>query len=159
MKKRLLILIALSFALTCGGNSDSDVQKAIQGKLAEKNISGVTVTVKDGVATLEGETEEITVKNMAEASALTVDGVRSVVNNITVTTRHSGEPSADDERLKAKIEEDLKRAGCIGVTVTVANSKVTIEGIVPNDKYVECLQVVNLSGASGIERNLLQSAK
>ena len=55
-------------------------------------------------------------------------------------------------------EDLLKKAGCTGATADVVNGKVTIKGTVPEAKYVECIQVVNQSGVTGID-NQLQKGK
>ena len=160
MKIKFLTVIALAIALIAGacGKKDADVQKAVQDKLAADNVSGVTATVKDGVATLTGEVADITVKNRAETAAKTVDGVKSVTNNITLKPLPVATPAAADPALTGKINENLKKAGCTGATAEVVNGKVTIKGTVPEAKYVECIKVVNQSGVTGID-NQLQKGK
>ena len=54
----------------CGGKSDADLQKAASDKLAADKVAGVTVSVKDGVATLTGEVGDQTVKAKAEQAYL-----------------------------------------------------------------------------------------
>lgn len=64
MKVKLLTILTLAVALFmigCG-KSDADLTKAVNDKLTGEKITGVTVTVKDGVATLTGEVADITVK-------------------------------------------------------------------------------------------------
>ena len=160
MKIKVLTVLALAIALIAGacGKKDADVQKAVQDKLAADNVSGVTATVKDGVATLTGEVTDITVKNRAESAAKTVDGVKYVTNNISLRALPVATPAAADPALTGKISENLKKAGCTGATAEVVNGKVTIKGTVPEAKYVECIQVVNQSGVTGID-NQLQKGK
>lgn len=160
MKIKVLTLLTLTFVLVLGacGKKDSDIQKAVQDKLAADSVTGVTATVKDGVATLSGEVADVTVKNKAEAAAKTVDGVKSVTNNITLKPLPVATPAAPDPALTGKINENLKKAGCTGATAEVVNGKVTIKGTVPEAKYVECIQVVNQSGVTGID-NQLQKGK
>jgi osmotically-inducible protein OsmY len=162
MNKRLTILtvIALAIALTAAacGKKDVDIQKAVQDKLTADGVSGVTATVKDGVATLTGEVADITVKNKAETSAKSVDGVKSVTNNVTLKPLPTPTPPVADPALIGKVTENLKKAGCTGANVAVQNGKVTLTGTVPADKYVECIQVVNQSGVGSID-NQLQKAK
>ena len=71
-------IVAVLFLAACG-KSDADLQKAVAAKLAADGVTGVTATVKDGVATLTGEVADVTVKSKAEASAKSVEGVKSVV--------------------------------------------------------------------------------
>lgn len=147
-----LSLVAVIFMAACG-KSDADLQKAVQDKLAADKVTGVTVAVKDGVATLTGEVADITVKNKAEASAK-VEGIKSVDNKLTLKPLPTPTPPPADPALKGKIEENLKKAGCTGLTVDTAAGKVTVSGTVPDAKYAQCVQVVNESGALGFTNNI-----
>jgi osmotically-inducible protein OsmY len=158
MKIKFYAIAMLAFALAtlaagCG-KKDEDIQKAVQDKLTADGVAGVTATVKDGVATLNGEVKDITVKSKAETSAKSVDGVKSVTNNITLAPLPVATPAASDQALKGKIEENWKKAGCTGATVDVKDGVATISGTVPADKYAQCIQVVNESGAVKPVNNL-----
>ena len=111
MKVKYLTVLSLAIALFIGacGKSDADIQKAAADKLAADNVSGVTVAVNDGVATLTGEVADITVKNKAEQSAK-VEGVKSVNNNITLKALPTPTPPVADPMLKGKVEESLRKA-------------------------------------------------
>jgi hyperosmotically inducible periplasmic protein len=149
-----LISIAAVLFLAACGKSDADVQKAVAAKLAADGVTGVTATVKDGVATLTGEVADVTVKSKAEASARSVEGVKSVVNSTTTKPLPVATPAAADPALTGKITEDLKKAGCTGASVTVVNGKVTVTGEVPNAKYATCIQTIQQSGITGIDNQL-----
>jgi osmotically-inducible protein OsmY len=144
------------FAAACG-KKDTDIQKAVQDKLTADGVTGVTASVKDGIATLSGEVADITVKTKAENSAKGVEGVKSVANNISLKPLPTPTPPIADPALTGKVTENLKKAGCTGATVTVENGKVTIKGSVPEAKYVECIQVVNQSGVGSIDNQLQKS--
>lgn len=148
-----LSIVAVLFMSACG-KSDADLQKAVQDKLTADGVSGVTATVKDGVATLTGEVADITVKNKAEASAKAVEGIKSVANNTTTKPLPVATPAAADPALTGKINENLKKAGCTGATASVVNGKVTVTGEVPNAKYAECVQTIMQSGVTGIDNQL-----
>lgn len=148
-----LSIAAVLFMSACG-KSDADLQKAVQDKLVADGVSGVTATVKDGVATLTGEVADITVKNKAEASAKTVEGIKSVANNTTTKPLPVATPAAPDPALTGKINENLKKAGCTGASASVVNGKVTVTGEVPNAKYAECVQTIMQSGVTGIDNQL-----
>ena len=60
--------------------------------------------------------------------------------------------------LKGKIEENFKKAGCTGATVEVKDGVATVRGAVPDAKYVECVKVVQESGALK-PVNLLEKSK
>jgi len=153
----VFILLIASLLAACG-KKDADIQKAVADKLVADNVQGVTVSVKDGVATLAGEVADITVKNKAETSARSVDGVKSVVNNTTPKPLPVATPAAADQMLKGKIEENFKKAGCAGATVEVKDGVATIRGSVPDAKYAECVKVVQESGAVK-PNNLLEKTK
>ena len=160
MKIKFLTVLSLMIVVLLAGcgKKDADVQKAVADKLAADHVTGVTVVVKDGVATLSGEVADITVKNKAVASAKGVEGVKSVTDNTTVKPLPTPAPAPADPMLKGKVEENLKKAGCAGATVEIANGTVTLSGTVPEAKYAECVKVVNESGAGKLN-NQLQKGK
>ena len=156
MKTKLLTTLFLTAAMLAAacGKSDADLTKAATDKLTADKISGVSVTVSNGEATLSGEVADITVKNKAEAAVKSVEGIKTIKNNITLKPLPTATPSANDAALQGKIEENLKKAGCTGASVTVDNGAVTVDGTVPAAKYVECVQVIQQSGITGIKNNL-----
>ena len=158
MKVKFLTVLSLAILLlTACGKSDADVQKAVAAKLAADNISGVTVAVKDGVATLTGEVADITVKSKAEASAKTVEGVKSVdASGVRPKPLPTPVPAPADPMLKGKVEENLKKAGCTGATVETSGGTLTLSGTVPDAKFAECVKVASESGASKFENKLVR---
>lgn len=146
-------MAALVFLAACG-KSDADLQKAVQDKLSADGVSGVTVAVSGGVATLTGEVADITVKNKAEASAKTVEGVKSVTNNLSLRPLPTPVPAPVDPTLKGKVEENLRKAGCAGVTIQVVGGKVVAQGKVPDAKFAECVRVIQESGATGFDNQI-----
>lgn len=160
MKIKFLTILSLAIALLVSacGKSDADLQKAVQDKLAADRVAGVTVAVKDGVATLSGEVADVTVKSKAEASAKTVEGIKSVTNALTTRPLPVATPAAPDPALTGKITEDLKKAGCEGASVSVVSGKVTVTGTVPRAKYTTCIQTIQQSGITGIDNQLKQGS-
>lgn len=156
MKVKALTVLTLAIALflSACGKSDADLAKAVNEKLAAERVTGVTVAVSGGVATLSGEVADIAVKNKAGASAQTVEGVKSVTNNLTTKPLPVATPAAPDPALTGKITEDLKKAGCDGASVTVVGGKVTVTGEVPSAKYATCIQTIQQSGITGIDNQL-----
>ena len=53
------MLAAVALTAACG-KSDADLTKAVTDRLAADKVSGVTASVKDGVATLTGEVADVT---------------------------------------------------------------------------------------------------
>jgi len=153
MKQRSLVffIIAATVLAAACGKSDADLQKAVSAKLASDNVSGVSVAVNGGVA--------ITVKTKAEASAKSVDGIKSVdASRITTKPLPTPVPAPADPMLQGKVDEMLKKAGCTGAIAKVEAGTVTLTGAVPEAKFAECIKVVNESGAGKLN-NQLQKGK
>ena len=115
------------FAAACG-KSDAELTKKVNEKLAAEKISGISVSVNSGVATLNGEVADITVKNKAESVAKSVEGIKSVDNKLTTKPLPTPEPPSPDKILEGQINESIKKLGISGVTVTVVNGEVTLTG-------------------------------
>lgn len=155
MKIKALTLFTLAIALLISacGKSDADLTKAVQDKLAADKVVGVTVAVKDGVATLTGEVADITVKNKAEASAK-VEGIKSVDSKLTLKPVPTPVPPSPDKMLEGTINEGLKKKGITGVTVAVANGEVTLSGTVDKAKVAEVMMVANEAKPKKVINNL-----
>jgi hyperosmotically inducible protein len=156
MKIKFLTIFAIAIALFIGacGKSDADLKSAVDAKLAADKVTGVTVAVTGGVATLTGEVADAAMKSKAESSAKSVEGIKSVTNNLTLKPLPVATPAAPDQALTGKIDQDLKKAGCTGASVSVVGGKVTVTGEVPGAKYAECIQVIQQSGITGIDNQL-----
>ena len=153
-----VLMLAVALFMSACGKSDADLTKAANDKLAADKVTGVTVAVKDGVATLTGEVADVTVKSKAEASVKSVEGIKSVTNSLTTKPLPVATPSAPDPALTGKITEDLKKAGCTGATVSVVNGSVTVTGEVPAAKYATCIQTIQQAGITGIVNQLKKGA-
>jgi hypothetical protein len=84
----------------------SDVLKALS---SYPDISGehITATTQNGTVTLAGTASSDTAKNQAQVVAATVDGVRSVVNHVTVTGGASNnQANAQDPSDANQAQED-----------------------------------------------------
>jgi len=146
MKIKFLTILSLAIALfigACGGKSDTDLQKAVQDKLAADKVTGVTVAVKDGVATLTGEVADITVKTKAEASAKTVEGIKSVTSTVTTKPLPTPPPPSADKMLEGTVNQALQKKNITGITVTVLNGEVTLTGTVERAKLAEVMAAAN----------------
>ncbi len=158
MKVKFFAVLTLAFALmlsACGGKSDADLQKAASDKLTADKITGVTVAVKDGVATLSGMVDDVTVKSRAEASVKSVEGIKSVTSTgVTMKPLPTPPPVSPDKMLEGTINESLKKKGITGVTVTVANGEVTLTGTVDKAKVPEVMMAANEAKPSKVINNL-----
>jgi osmotically-inducible protein OsmY len=154
----VFVLIASVIAAACG-KSDADIQKAVQAKLTADNVTGVTASVKDGVATLTGEVADITVKNKADASVKSVEGVKSVTNNLTLRPLPQATASTNDAALQGIIEENWKKAGCTGATIEVKDGVATLSGTVPDAKFAECVMIAQEAKPKQVVNSLKRGGK
>jgi len=91
----------------------------------------IDVLVEEGVATLDGSVNAFWKRNRAEELALSVDGVREVVNKLTIVPNGG----AGDEEIAARIFDGLERNFLIDaqtVDVKVNDALVTLRGTVPS---------------------------
>lgn len=157
MKVKFLTFLALAaalFMLGCG-KSDADLKKAVDDKLAADKVTGLTVAVNSGAATLTGEAADITVKNKAETSAKAVEGIKSVdVSKVTLKPVPTPAPPSPDKMLEGTINEGLKKKSISGVTVAVANGEVTLSGTVDKAKVAEVMMVANEAKPKKVINNL-----
>jgi len=158
IRKFSVLVLALAVLAAACGKSDADLQKAVADKLAADGVTGVTVAVNGGVATLSGQVADVTVKNKANASAKAVEGIKSVTDGTTLRPVATPPPAPADPMLQGKVDENLKKAGCTGAVAKVESGTVTLSGTVPDAKYAECVKVVNESGAGKLN-NQLQKGK
>ena len=147
------VLIAALFVAACG-KSDADIAKAASDKLAAEKVSGVSVVVKDGVATLSGEVADQTVKAKAETAVKGVEGVKSVTNGVTLKPLPPPPPPSPDKMLEGTINEGLKKKEISGVTVSVTDGEVTLSGSVDKARVAEVMMVANEAKPKKVINNL-----
>ena len=157
MNIKLLSVVALACVLLLAacGKSDSDLQKAASDKLTADSISGVTVAVKDGTATLTGEVKDITVKTKAEADVKGIEGIKTVNNNLTlIPLAPAPTPMGNDKMMEGTINENLKKANVTGVTVAVSNGEVTLTGEIPKADLAKAMQAANAANPKKVNNQL-----
>lgn len=163
MKTKFFTILTLAVALfmiACG-KSDADIQKAASDKLTADKVTGVTVAVKDGVATLTGEVADVTVKNKAEAAVKGVEGIKSVDNKTTLkplppppVQQEAADSPQSDAMKKGTIDEVLKKMGISGVTVAVKDSEVTLTGTVAKDRLAEVMKAAQEADVKKVDNKL-----
>lgn len=156
MKVKVFTVMTLAVALflSACGKSDADLTKAANDKLAADKVTGVTVAVKDGIATLTGEVADATVKSKAEASVKSVEGIKSVTNNCTMKPLPPPPPPSPDKMIEGTVNESLKKKGITGVTVSVSNGEVTLSGTVDKAKVPEVMMAANEAKPKKVINNL-----
>lgn len=156
MRLKVFTVFALAAALflSACGKSDSDLQKAAMDKLTAEKITGVTVAVNGGVATLTGEVADVTVRSRAEAAVKGVEGIKSVTNTLTTKPLPTPPPPSPDKMLEGTIRENIKKKGIGGVEVSVVNGEVTLSGTVDKAKVPEVMMAANEAKPAKVINNL-----
>ncbi len=125
---------------------DSDVQAKIAEKFAAMpECAGASATVTDGVATLKGEVKDDACKKMAETTAKDVKGVKSVVDNLTITPAVVSAPAAPvvspDDTLTQGVKDATKDFPT--VTAAVSNGEITLTGNIKRADLQRLMQSLN----------------
>ena len=90
MKTKLLSMLTLLLLLgvgltTCDNAKDEDLQETATQIISTIQYAGdINVTVNDHIATLSGVVEDEATKQKIGSSVMAIEGVKSVINNITV---------------------------------------------------------------------------
>lgn len=154
----LSLLIAVSGLLMYSCKSkpkDSDIQMAINEKT--KTITGLgtaTASVKEGVVTLSGEVADETAKVAFESAVKTIEGVKQVVNNITVAPPARTEPVviSPDETLRNAVNDVVKAYG--NVKAEVQNGVVTLTGEIKKAQLTTLMPMLHALKPKKIENKL-----
>jgi osmotically-inducible protein OsmY len=120
----------------------------------------VTVSVKDGVATLNGETKSYPARDSAVAIVNRMPGVKDVVNNIAVAPT-----SIFDDEIRIRATRAIYRDSVLSryaidpakpIRILVNNGHLTLEGTVANamDKNVAGIRAGQVFGVFSVENNL-----
>lgn len=133
---------------------DSDVQAKITEKFAASpELMGASAMVTDGVATLTGEVKDDAAKTEAETSAKGVAGVKSVVNNLTVTPPPPPPVAVNpDSALTQGVTDATKDFPT--VTATVNNGEITLTGSIKRADLTKLMQTLNTLKPSKINNQL-----
>ena len=152
--KKILAIIALgafTFALpSCKGKSDADLTTAAQTAIAaDPALSGATVAIKDGVATISGELKDPAAQAAAEAAVKAVKGVKSVTNVTTLTPPPAPVVISADAPLIAAVTDAIKDHPT--VTAAVANGVVTLTGEISKANLKTLMQKVQATKPKKVE--------
>ena len=133
---------------------DSDLQTKITEKFASSpECNGAAATVTDGVATLSGEVKDDACKNMAATTAQSVKGVKSVVNNLTVTPPPPPPPVVNpDSALTQGVTDATKDFP--SVKATVNNGEITLTGSIKRNDLTKLMQTLNTLHPTKINNQL-----
>jgi hypothetical protein len=134
--RALVRAVALSLALAACGPKDADIKATIDAAIA--GTQGVTVDVAQGVATISGEFADDAAKTATEAKIRAVKGVKSVVDNATVTPPVVISP---DEALKTTVAAALKEYSKL--VADVKDGVITLTGEVKRSDLPKVMQALS----------------
>lgn len=157
-KKSFTFVTAILFLLVSCSPSDEQVSQSVQKVLDDnRSLSPVSASVKDGVVTLSGEVESESVRTLAETSISSLDGVKSVVNSVTVKppgpTPVELRKMADDALLQ-KVNNNFTTYKVTGVTAAATDSVVTLTGQIKRSELQNAMKAAMESGAKKVENKL-----
>ena len=116
-------------------------------------MAGATATVADGVATLTGEVSDATAQAQAETLAKDIKGVKSVVNNLTVTPPPPPPPAVNpDAALTQGVTDATKDFPT--VKAAVSNGEITLTGTIKRADLQKLMQTLNTLNPSKINNQL-----
>ncbi len=148
----LFMSVSLSFTACKSGPKDSDIQENFNAKMTENpQLRTVTATVTDGVITLTGPCPDEDCRTSAENAAREIEGVKNVVNNITVS-QAAPVVVADDVTLQNAVNEIIDDYD--NVEATVQNGEVTLRGNIERDKLQKLMMDLNGANAKKINNQL-----
>jgi hyperosmotically inducible protein len=147
IRRKIVISLACLFLaafLGCSkGPDDATITTAVKTKIAVGSpalANAVTVTTTEGVVTLTGAVDSDAIKSKVEQDAKSVEGVKSVVNNLTVKPRIT---FSEDSTIKNTVMANLAGKKITGVTVEVANGEVTLKGTIERAKLQDAMIAAN----------------
>jgi osmotically-inducible protein OsmY len=159
LAKVLIPLIAvaiMSTTLPSCGVKDSSIQSSItELATTTPSLAGISADVKEGVVTLSGEFKDEASKAAAETAVKTIKGVKSVVNNGTVTPPPPPPPPVEiaaDDPLTKSVNDALKDYP--GVTGTVKDGVITLTGEIKRSSLQKLMQSLNTLKPKKIDNKL-----
>jgi len=150
------VLLAGSLFMSGCKPKDADIKASIEEKFkADPSLSGATVDVNDGVATINGTCNDEATKYKSEEAAKSVKGVKSVVNNcqvppppppatpVTVNT---------DDALNKGVTDATKDYPTVKASVN--DGVVTLTGDIKRDQLQKLMMSLNTLKPKKIENKL-----
>lgn len=140
------VVISATFAFVSCKPKDAEIKVKVEEAIkADPMMTGAMVDVKDGVATISGECKDDACKAKCEKIAADVKGVKSVVNNCSVTpapvmNTPASVSSVLDQAAMQKIKDGLKDIK--GVTVEFSGDKAMLSGEVSKADRMKIMQMM-----------------
>ena len=156
-KLLMAVVVSATLLFVSCKPKDADIKANVEKALAaDPMMTGTTVDVKDGVVTISGECKDDACRTHCEEVAKGVKGVKSVVNNCTVTAPPAPPPASVttvlDEATQQKVKDGIKDIP--GVTVEFVGDKAVLKGEVTAANRMKIMQMLAsakvLSDVSGL---------
>ena len=138
--RTLVFITAATLSLSVAGCGPKDADIAAAASQALAAVPGATVSVANGIATISGQVADSAARVAAEAAVTAVKGVKSVVNNATVTPPPPVVISADDS-LKTNVAAALKDFPTL--TADVKDGVVTLTGEIQRTALPKVMQALS----------------
>jgi hypothetical protein len=108
-KLLMVVVVSATMLFVSCKPKDGDIKTAVEKALkADPMMANTTVDVKDGVVTMGGACKDDACKAMCEKTVTGIKGVKSVVNNCTVTPVVAPPASITVSSLAADVQQKIK---------------------------------------------------
>ena len=143
-KVLMTVVVAATLVFVGCKPKDADIKATIEAAIkADPMMAGAMVDVKDGVATITGEMKDEACKAMCEKTLGTIKGVKSLVNNCTVTPPPPPPASLTtvlDAVTMQKVKDGLKDIK--GVALEFLADKAVLSGAVTKADRMKIMQML-----------------
>lgn len=128
--------------------SDKDLQENVQNAIRAKT-NQVTVTVNNGVATLEGTLNTDAERSTVDSIARSIKNIKSVVNNTSIKAAAPVIKIDADQTIKTTITAALTAGGFKNVLVDVKDGEVTLAG---NAKRADIQKIMQIANEANVKK-------
>jgi osmotically-inducible protein OsmY len=143
----LALALSMSVAFAACAPSDAEIKASAETAIA--GVKGVTVEVAGGVATIAGQFADDASKTSTEALVKAVKGVKSVVDNATVTPPPPPVVISPDEALKTTVAAAISAWSAL--SADVKDGVVTLTGEVKKSELPKVMQALSALKPKKIE--------
>lgn len=153
--KQLLpvIILAATVSFTGCKEKDSTIKTRVEEKLqANQETAGTMVTINDGVATLSGQVNTENGKMESESITKGTKGVKSVVNNLTITPPPAPVTVTPDDPLSIALRDATKDHPT--VNASVVNGTVTLTGTISKADNLILMKKISALNPGKIDNQL-----
>ncbi|PWT71939.1 MAG: transport-associated protein [Bacteroidetes bacterium] len=155
MHKMLLLITMAAIAFPSCGVKDSTISEAItQKSQSMPELGQIRASVANGVVTLSGEVKDDATRTSVEEAVKSIKGVRSVINNCTITPPPPPPPVAvsQDDVLSRGVADATKDFP--GVKANVKDGVITLTGEIKRSSLPTLMKSLNALNPKKIQNQL-----